>query len=175
MAAGAKGTDMLITCGGASVGDHDLVQKVLSDSGLEIDFWKIAMRPGKPLMFGNLGETQMLGLPGNPVSSLVCATIFLAPAINAMLGRDASDSIYETANLSNALPENDEREDYLRAKLERNEEGLLVVKAFSKQDSSVFSGLAKADALIIREPFAPAVNIGHPVRILRLGGGALST
>ena len=175
MAAGAKGTDMLITCGGASVGDHDLVQKVLSDSGLEIDFWKIAMRPGKPLMFGHLGETQMLGLPGNPVSSLVCATIFLAPAINAMLGRDASDSIYETANLSNALPENDEREDYLRAKLERNEEGLLVVKAFSKQDSSVFSGLAKADALIIREPFAPAVNIGHPVRILRLGGGALST
>ena len=175
MAAGAKGTDMLITCGGASVGDHDLVQKVLSDSGLEIDFWKIAMRPGKPLMFGHLGETQMLGLPGNPVSSLVCATIFLAPAINAMLGRDASDAFYETANLSNALSENDEREDYLRAKLERNEDGQLLVTAFSKQDSSVFSGLAKADALIIREPFAPAVNIGHPVRILRLGGGALST
>ena len=175
MAAGAKGTDMLITCGGASVGDHDLVQKVLSDSGLEIDFWKIAMRPGKPLMFGHLGETQMLGLPGNPVSSLVCATIFLAPAINAMLGRDASDAFYETANLSNAISENDEREDYLRAKLERNEEGLLVVKAFSKQDSSVFSGLAKADALIVREPFAPAANIGHPVRILPLGGGSLST
>ena len=175
MAARAKGTDMLITCGGASVGDHDLVQKVLSDSGLESDVWKIAMRPGKPLMFGHLGKTQMLGLPGNPVSSLVCATIFLAPAINAMLGRDASDAFYETANLSNALSENDEREDYLRAKLERNEDGQLLVTAFSKQDSSVFSGLAKADALIIREPFAPAVNIGHPVRILRLGGGALST
>ena len=175
MAAGAKGSDMLITCGGASVGDHDLVQKVLSEIGLEIDFWKIAMRPGKPLMSGQIGETQMLGLPGNPVSSLVCATIFLAPAINAMLGRDASDAIYETATLSKPLPENDEREDYLRAKLKRNEEGAMAITPFSKQDSSVFSGLASADALIIREPYAPAVDVGTPVRILHLGGGALST
>lgn len=175
MAAGAKGSDMLITCGGASVGDHDLVQKVLGDIGLEINFWKIAMRPGKPLMFGNLGKTQMLGLPGNPVSSLVCATIFLAPAINAMLGQDKSDTIYEIAKLSKALPKNDEREDYLRAKLERNEKGVLMVTAFSKQDSSVFSGLAFADALVIREPFAPAANIGDSVSIMRLGGGALST
>ena len=175
MAAGAKGSDMLITCGGASVGDHDLVQKVLSEIGLEIDFWKIAMRPGKPLMSGQIGETQMLGLPGNPVSSLVCATIFLAPAINAMLGRDASDAIYETATLSKPLPKNDEREDYLRAKLKRNEEGAMAVTPFSKQDSSVFSGLASADALIIREPYAPAVDVGTPVRILHLGGGALST
>ena len=117
----------------------------------------------------------MLGLPGNPVSSLVCATIFLAPAINAMLGLYNSDSIYETANLSKPLPENDEREDYLRAKLERNKEGMLVVTAFSKQDSSVFSGLARADVLIIREPFAPALNIGQSVRIMRLGAGNLST
>ena len=175
MAAGAKGTDMLITCGGASVGDHDLVQKVLSEIGLEIDFWKIAMRPGKPLMFGNIGKTQMLGLPGNPVSSLVCATIFLDPAINAMLGRNTSDTIYETATLLKPLPENDEREDYLRGKLNRNEDGAMTVTPFSKQDSSVFSGLAIADALIIREPFAPAVDIGTSVRILHLGGGALST
>ena len=175
MAAGAKGTDMLITCGGASVGDHDLVQKVLGGIGLEIDFWKIAMRPGKPLMFGHLGETQMLGLPGNPVSSLVCATIFLGPAINAMLGRDTSDPIFETANLTRPLPKNDEREDYLRATIERNGEGLLQVTPFSIQDSSVFSGLARANALIIREPFAPSVNTGHPVRIIRLGGGTLST
>ncbi len=174
MAEGAKGADMLITCGGASVGDHDLVQKVLGKIGLEIDFWRIAMRPGKPLMFGHIGETRMLGLPGNPVSSLVCATIFLGPALNAMLGSTSEDAIFETANLATSLPENDEREDYLRASLQRNENGVPVVSPFNKQDSSVFSGLARADALIIREPFAPAINEGQQVRIMKLGGSVLS-
>ena len=174
MAEGAKGADMLITCGGASVGDHDLVQKVLGKIGLKIDFWRIAMRPGKPLMFGHIGETRMLGLPGNPVSSLVCATIFLRPALNAMLGSTSDDSITETANLTVSLPENDERQDYLRASLQRNADGALTATPFNKQDSSVFSGLARADALIIREPFAPAVDSGHPVQIMRLGGSVLS-
>lgn len=174
MAAGAKGADMLITCGGASVGDHDLVQKVLGEIGLEIDFWRIAMRPGKPLMFGHIGETRMLGLPGNPVSSLVCATIFLGPALNAMLGSTADDAIYEIAELTTALPENDEREDYLRASIDRNSDGALLATPFNKQDSSVFSGLARADALIIRAPFAPEIDAGQQVRIMRLGGGMLS-
>ena len=88
MAESARSFDMLVTTGGASVGDHDLVKEVLGDIGLEIDFWRIAMRPGKPLMFGNIHKTRMLGLPGNPVSALVCATIFLRPAINAMLGKE---------------------------------------------------------------------------------------
>jgi len=175
MAAGAKGSDMLITCGGASVGDHDLVQKVLGEIGLEIDFWRIAMRPGKPLMFGHIKDTRMLGLPGNPVSSLVCATIFLGPAINAMLGSTADDPIYEIAELTTALPENDEREDYLRASIERNSDGTLFATPFGKQDSSVFSGLARADALIIRAPFAGEIKSGQQVRIMRLGGGILST
>jgi molybdopterin molybdotransferase len=174
MAAGAKGADMLITCGGASVGDHDLVQKVLGEIGLEIDFWRIAMRPGKPLMFGHIDETRMLGLPGNPVSSLVCATIFLGPALNAMLGCTADDAIYEIAELTTGLPENDEREDYLRASIERNSDGTLFATPFNKQDSSVFSGLARADALIIRAPFASKIKSGEQVRIMRLGGGVFS-
>ncbi|NKB21952.1 MAG: molybdopterin molybdenumtransferase MoeA [Alphaproteobacteria bacterium] len=174
MAAGAKGADMLITCGGASVGDHDLVQKVLGEIGLEIDFWRIAMRPGKPLMFGHIDETRMLGLPGNPVSSLVCATIFLGPALNALLGCTADDAVYETATLTKPLSENDEREDYLRATIDRNSDGSLTATPFSKQDSSVFSGLARADALIIREPYSPAIEEGQPVRVMRLGGGILS-
>jgi molybdopterin molybdotransferase len=175
MAAGAKGSDMLITCGGASVGDHDLVQKVLAEIGLEIDFWRIAMRPGKPLMFGHIDETRMLGLPGNPVSSLVCATIFLGPAINAMLGSTSDDTIYESAELTKALPENDEREDYLRASIKRNSDGTIFATPFSKQDSSVFSGLARADALIIRAPFAAEIKSGQQVRIMRLGGGTFSS
>ncbi|MBK18946.1 MAG: molybdopterin molybdenumtransferase MoeA [Rhodospirillaceae bacterium] len=174
MAEGAKGADMLITCGGASVGDHDLVQQVLGKIGLEIDFWRIAMRPGKPLMFGNIGDTRMMGLPGNPVSSLVCATIFLIPAINAMLGINGDEVHYQTASLTKVLPENDEREDYLRAAITRSQNGELQATPFSKQDSSVFSGLARADALILRKPFAPAAPIGEQIQFMPLGGGALS-
>ena len=174
MAEGAKGTDMLITCGGASVGEHDLVKSVLSEIGLKIEFWRIAMRPGKPLIYGKIGKTKMLGLPGNPVSALVCATIFLRPAINAMLGIRDGEPELEYANLTEVLLENDEREDYLRGILERKSDGSLHVTPLEKQDSSVFSGLAKADALIVREPFAPKANVGNPVIIIRLGGGNLS-
>jgi len=175
MAEGARGADMLVTCGGASVGDHDLVQKVLGDIGLEIDFWRIAMRPGKPLMFGHIGDTRMLGLPGNPVSAQVCATIFLGPAIAAMLGVKGDGANLRAAMLGGDIGENDEREDYLRASLTSDDDGNLITNAFSKQDSSVFSGFARADCLIVRAPHAPVACRGDRVSILMLGGGIIST
>jgi molybdopterin molybdotransferase len=176
MAEGAEGADMLVTTGGASVGDHDLVQTVLGDVGLEVDFWKIAMRPGKPLIFGHIGRTLLLGLPGNPVSALVCATLFLRPAIRAMLGASDIDPPSLTAALTAGLPENDEREDYLRGTLARDADGRLRVAAFdrSKQDSSVFSGLAAADALVVRPPHAPAAKAGDTVTIVPLSGSIYS-
>ena len=174
MAEGARGADMLVTTGGASVGDHDLVQQVLGHIGLEVDFWRIAMRPGKPLMFGNIESTRMLGLPGNPVSALVCATIFLRPAINAMLGSNNQSAMEQHAVLAAPLPENDEREDYLRATLRIGHDGSRQATPLDKQDSSVFSGLARADCLIVRAPFAPPAKAGDPIKILPLGGGALS-
>jgi len=174
MAEGARGADMLITTGGASVGDHDLVQQVLGDIGLEVDFWRIAMRPGKPLIFGNIEATRMLGLPGNPVSALVCATIFLRPAINAMLGSTDQGLTEQRAQLATPLRENDEREDYLRATSRIDENGARHATPLDRQDSSVFSGLARADCLIIRAPFAPPAKTGDPIRILPLGGSGLS-
>ena len=174
MAEGAHGADMLVTTGGASVGEHDLVQQVLGDIGLEVDFWRIAMRPGKPLMFGRIGPTRMLGLPGNPVSALVCATIFLGPALGAMLGLAEDRNIEQRALLARALPQNDERQDYLRATLKADPDGTLRATPLEKQDSSVFSGLAMADCLVIRPPHAPAAGEGDAVRIIRLGGGGYS-
>ena len=175
MARGAQGADMLVTTGGASVGDHDLVQSVLGDHGLEVDFWKIAMRPGKPLIFGRLDETLMLGLPGNPVSTLVCATIFMAPAVRAMLGQDPASSggTFE-AVLGADLPENDRRQDYLRATLKPGENGQPVVSAFPKQDSSMLRLLQQADCLIVRAPHAPALAKGNPVTCLRIPASAAS-
>jgi molybdopterin molybdotransferase len=174
MAAGARGADMLITTGGASVGDHDLVRHVLGDVGLEIDFWKIAMRPGKPLMSGRIGEVPMLGLPGNPVSAQVCAALFLWPAIRAMLGADTRETRFVRARLGRALGENDEREDYLRAGLERQPDGTLVATPFETQDSSMFATMARADALIVRAPHAPPLPAGAEVSVLPLAGGILS-
>lgn len=176
MAEGAEGADMLVTTGGASVGDHDLVQRVLGNVGLEVDFWKIAMRPGKPLIFGHIGKTLLLGLPGNPVSALVCATLFLRPAIGAMLGARDIDPPPATAELTDGLPQNDEREDYLRGRISRGPDGRLRVTAFdrSKQDSSVFSGLAAADALVVRPPHAPAAKAGDIVAIVPLTGSIYS-
>jgi len=165
----SKGADLLITTGGASVGEHDLVKEVLSELGLELDFWKIAMRPGKPLMFGALSDTKVIGLPGNPVSSLICAQIFVRPAINKMLGinNDPQEAkIY--ARLVNALGPNDERQDYLRASLSRAGDGTAEVKVFNKQDSSMGSLLAKADCLVIRKPNAPCASIGDFIEVLQL-------
>jgi len=162
----AEGADLVVTLGGASVGDHDLVQKALGPRGFALDFWKIAMRPGKPLIFGKLGKTPLLGLPGNPVSTLVCALLFLKPAIAAMLGR-ADDTAMVTAKLAGDLKANDGRQDYLRARIEMRG-GERFVSAFAVQDSSMLSVLARADALIVRKPHAPPARAGETVSVLLL-------
>jgi len=164
---GAAGTDLLVTTGGASVGDHDLVKSALGAQGMALDFWKIAMRPGKPLMFGRIGATPVLGLPGNPVSSLVCAAVFLRPALRIMLGLPPEDET-ETALAGCDLGENDSRQDYLRAQLGRDGDGRLVATPFPKQDSSMLFLLQQADCLVIRPPRAPALSAGSAVPILRL-------
>ncbi|MGB0630395.1 MAG: gephyrin-like molybdotransferase Glp [Alphaproteobacteria bacterium] len=174
LASGASGSDILVTTGGASVGDHDLVQSVLGDIGLEVDFWRIAMRPGKPLMFGSIGDTFLIGLPGNPVSSLVCAIIFLAPALRTLLGMESVLPKPAKAQLGSDLGENDEREDYLRATLSRAEDGALIATPFGKQDSSMFATIARSDALIIRPPFAAAAKAGDTVEIIPLEGSLTS-
>jgi len=169
LAAGATGADLLVTTGGASVGEHDLIRSVLGEEGLELDFWEIAMRPGKPLLFGRLRETPLLGLPGNPVSSLVCALIFLRPILLRLLGSEA-DEERVTARLAQGLPENDRREDYLRARLERDPTGMLMAIPFPRQDSSMQATMAKAEALIIRPPHAAAAEAGETVQVIPLKG-----
>lgn len=171
---GARGADLLVTTGGASVGEHDLVKDALGSDGLDLDFWKIAMRPGKPLMVGRYRDAAMVGLPGNPVSTLVCALIFLKPAIERLSGIDPATAPPMTARLAEALPENDRREDYLRATLMRNANGELEAKPFEKQDSSMMSLLARSDCLVIRPPHAPAAKQGERVTIIPLGGGLLA-
>lgn len=169
----AEGADILVTSGGASVGEHDLVQAALAGRGMALEFWKIAMRPGKPLMFGRIGATAVLGLPGNPVSSLVCATIFLRPAIARLQGMAGTDDPTEPARLGTDLEANDSREDYLRARLERDGAGGWVATPFGKQDSSMLSFLSAADCLVVRPVNAPPAAKGDPVRILRLSGGTV--
>ena len=171
LAAGARGADLLVTTGGASVGEHDLIRDALKDEGLALDFWKIAMRPGKPLMFGTVGGTRLLGLPGNPVSSLVCALIFLRPAIARMLGaeEDAAPAT-QRARLGADAAANDERQDYLRAALRREGDGTLVATPFPRQDSSMLSLLVKAQCLVVRPPHAPAAPQGAAVEIIPLEG-----
>ncbi len=163
--------DVLVTLGGASVGEHDLVQKVLLAMGAEIGFWRIAMRPGKPLLFGTLpsgeGAMRFLGLPGNPVSSLVCSLIFLQPLITTLAGR-AYDAATQTCILGRDLKANDRRQDYLRASLSTNDAGRTTATAFDLQDSSVLSLMARADCLIIRPPNAPAAVAGDCCNILRV-------
>ena len=172
MVEGARGADLLVTMGGASVGDHDLVQSALGEHGLEVDFWRIAMRPGKPLMFGDIGGTRLIGLPGNPVSSLVCGLIFVIPALHRMLGREADGAARETAILGVGLAANDRREDYLRATLDTDGEGRTVAVPFEKQDSSMLSLLARSQCLVIRPPHAEAAEPGDRVQIIRLDIGS---
>ncbi len=162
------GADILVTLGGASVGDHDLVQESLGNEGMELAFWRIAMRPGKPLMFGHLGPMRVLGLPGNPVSSMVCGLLFLKPLLDGMLGQPSGSQRTEDAVLGEPLKANDRRQDYLRARLGRDEAGRLIATPFVLQDSSMLATLAEADALIIRAPHAKAAEAGDSVRIIRL-------
>jgi len=158
--------DLLVTLGGASVGEHDLIQTVLGPQGFMLDFWKIAMRPGKPLIFGHLGATPLLGLPGNPVSSMVCALLFLRPAISAMLGLPVQ-ALSRQARLAGSLPANDGRQDYLRAACEWRD-GDLCARPFPVQDSSMLKRFAEADALIVRRPHAPPLADGAMVEIIPL-------
>jgi molybdopterin molybdotransferase len=162
------GAEVLITTGGASVGDHDLVKASLDAEGFSMSFWRIAMRPGKPMMHGTLGETRVIGLPGNPVSSYVCAFLFLVPLIRALLGRPRVHHRRETAVLGRDVPANDLREDYLRATLALHEDGALVATPVDDQDSSLLANLALAQALVIRAPFAPEAAAGTRCSILRL-------
>lgn len=165
----ALDADVLITIGGASVGDYDLVQKALLDAGLELGFWRIAMRPGKPLMQGRLGSMRVLGLPGNPVSSVVCAILFLAPLLRKLCGDpDAGADLSEPATLGVDVAANDFRQDYLRATLAWGDDGALVATPFALQDSSLVKLLARADALVIRAPDAPAAKAGEACRVVRL-------
>ena len=169
MVEGIRGADLLVTMGGASVGDHDLVRTVLGERGLEVDFWRIAMRPGKPLMFGSIGDVPMIGVPGNPVSSLVCALIFVLPAVNTLLGlEDPHTGMTRLAILETDLPPNDEREDYLRASLSTDPDGNQLVKPYPKQDSSMLSLLSEADCLAIRPANAPAARAGERIKIIEL-------
>jgi len=169
----ARGADLLVTTGGVSVGDHDLVASALGDRGLSLDFWKIAMRPGKPLLFGTIDGTPILGLPGNPVSSLVCALVFLRPAMDAMQGLDAAARHIETAGLGAPLGANDHRQDYLRAELSYESDGRRIATPFGRQDSSMLATLAHADCLVLRPPHAPAAAVGEMVEILPLAGSAI--
>ncbi|KAB7739318.1 molybdopterin molybdenumtransferase MoeA [Parvibaculum sedimenti] len=164
----AIGADMLVTLGGASVGDHDLVQAALAEDGLDIDFWRIAMRPGKPLMFGRYRDIPMLGLPGNPVSAQVCALLFLVPALTKLAGGEANAPRTVPARLGTPLAENDQREDYLRAGIDHVPGELPVATPFPKQDSSMLSLLSAADCLIVRPPHAPAAEAGEMVSVIPL-------
>jgi molybdopterin molybdotransferase len=163
-----SGMDMLVTTGGASVGDHDLVIASLQARGMTLDFWQIAMRPGKPLLFGQLGATPVLGLPGNPVSAMVCAILFLLPAMSRLCGLPAAPPPVSAAILGSAVKANDKRADHLRASVSTDETGRLVVLPFAVQDSAMLRRLALADALILRPALAPALEAGAEVSIIRL-------
>jgi len=167
---GAKGADLLLTTGGVSVGDRDLVRTVLGAEGLAVDFWKIAMKPGKPLMFGRLGDTPMVGLPGNPVSALVCFVLYVKPALSKLLGLAEEPLSPERARLATDLGANNFREDFIRARLSRNDAGELVATPFRVQDSSMMATFAEADCLIRRAPDAPAAKAGEWSPVVMLSG-----
>jgi molybdopterin molybdotransferase len=164
--------DVLVTLGGASVGDHDLVQSVLTKEGMQLGFWRIAMRPGKPLIHGALGPMHIMGLPGNPVSSIVCGLIYLIPLVRKLSGdpEPAPDSS-EPAILGVDMKANDQRQDFLRATLSRDEHGRTVATPHEIQDSSLLSVFTRSQALLLRPPFAAAAKAGDECRILRLSHG----
>ncbi len=162
----AAGADALVAIGGASVGEHDLVKGALARKGMTLDFWRIAMRPGKPLLVGRLDAMVVLGLPGNPVSALVCAHVFLKPLLRTMLGLPFKNAL-AAARLGNPMPANDGRQDYVRARLAFRD-GEWFAAPFPVQDSSMLATLAEADALIVRPALAPAAAAGERVAIVPL-------
>jgi molybdopterin molybdotransferase len=162
------GADVLVTTGGASVGDYDFVQQAFASEGMTLSFWNVAMRPGKPLMHGRLDGMSVLGLPGNPVSSFVCAALFLVPLVRLLAGRQDISMPVARAVLGCALPANDGRADYMRATLASSPDGPPVATPFPRQDSSLLVPLAHADCLVIREPYATAAEAGSPCDIQKL-------
>jgi molybdopterin molybdotransferase len=183
----ALGVDVLVTTGGASVGEHDLVQKAFAAQGMALSFWKVALRPGRPLMHGRLARSraewspvgrpesapenhamEVLGLPGNPVSAFVCGVLFLGPLLRRLAGRADLGPDTESATLGCDLPANDERTDYMRAELSVRGDGSLVATPYAVQDSSMLAPLAQAGCLVIREPYAPAAAAGTRCPIVKL-------
>ena len=163
--------DVLVTLGGASVGDYDLVQQALVSSGMELGFWRIAMRPGKPLMHGRLGAMRILGLPGNPTSSMVCSILFLRPLLRALQGEsDPGADPSQIGRLAVDAPANGARQDYMRASLSRGADGVLIATPVSAQDSSLVKTMARADGLIVRPPHAPSAKAGDPCRVIPFHG-----
>ena len=165
----AREADFVVTLGGASLGDHDLVAQVFGDAGLALDFYQIAMRPGKPLMAGKIGRQVMLGLPGNPVSTMVCGEIFLRPAIDAALGLPAGPRATRPAFLNHDLPPNGPREHYMRATVSLAADGTMRCEVAGDQDSSLLATLARANALAVRQPHAPAATAGSAISYIPLG------
>ncbi len=166
--------DVLVTLGGASVGDHDLVKSVLTKEGMELGFWRIAMRPGRPLIHGRLGDMLILGLPGNPVSAIVCSVLFLLPMVRKLCGEANVDAeMGEAALLGGPLRANDSRQDFLRAILAPSMSGLPVATPFSAQDSSLLRVMAEAQCLIIRMPQAPEAKAGDLCQVIRLPNGGI--
>ena len=162
------GVDMLLTAGGASVGSHDLVRRGLEQVGLKTDFWKIAMRPGRPLMSGHLGRLPFIGLPGNPVAAFVCSIVFVLPALRRMAGLAQAIEPPVRAILGCDVPENDRRMDHLRATLAHNAQGRLVATPFPVQDSAMLHVLAQSQALVLRAPHAPAGRAGDECAVIRI-------
>ena len=168
LARAGSAADILLTIGGASVGARDLVASALRPEGLELDFWKIAMRPGKPLLYGRLGSQRVLGLPGNPVSAFVASLVFLVPMLERMLGLAKAAEHKPEGLLGEALPANGEREHYMGAVSDWREDGTRIVRPLPFQDSSLVAGLARADCLIVRPPLAPALPAGARVKLVPL-------
>jgi molybdopterin molybdotransferase len=160
--------DVLVTTGGASVGEYDLVQQAFAAEGMTLSFWKVAVRPGRPLMHGRIGDMHVLGLPGNPVSAFVCGMLFLIPLLRALSGRSDINLPVESAVLGASQPANDERADFLRAILKRDPRGQLVATPFPTQDSSMVGVLANANCLVVRDPYAPAAEAGTVCTIVRI-------
>ncbi len=163
----AQDVDVVVTLGGASVGDHDLVAPALAQEGIALSFHRIAMRPGRPLLLGVAEPLRVLGLPGNPVSSFVCSFLFLMPLLRKLQGRSDLVPETESAVLGRAVDDNDHRQDFLRAKLMHGPDGRLTATPFKLQDSSMLTVLHAADGLIIRLPYAPAAREGSPCEVLR--------
>ena len=170
---GASGADALVTIGGASVGEYDLVRRVMAAEGLKLNFYKVAMRPGKPLIFGEWNKIPVLGLPGNPVSAGVTSVIFLRAAMEVMLGTGDGNIVTEQVRLGSDLPENGKREDFMRGTLSQDASGQLYATPFALQDSAMMALFAESNCLLIRAPYAPAAKTGDPVLIIRLDLGNL--